>query len=158
MNKILGLLDALESNILNSKKVPLSNKVIIDENEIVEIIDKIRLVLKSDLELIKQSSQSTEKCNDTNNNLELSEKRNQNDIAHKQIIEKELEKIKKLKNGADDYAQYVLSNLQLTVTKMQNNLLKLEKNIESGKQVISEKKELNKINSEDQHLKETTYG
>ena len=158
MNKILGLLDALESNILNSKKVPLSNKVIIDENEIVEIIDKIRLVLKSDLELIKQSSQSTEKCNDTNNNLELSEKRNQNDIAHKQIIEKELEKIKKLKNGADDYAQYVLSNLQLTVTKMQNNLLKLEKNIESGKQVISEKKELNKISSEDQHLKETTYG
>ena len=32
MNKILGLLDALESNILNSKKVPLSTKIMVDEN------------------------------------------------------------------------------------------------------------------------------
>ena len=76
--------------------------------------------------------------------MNSSEKRKPNDIAHKQIIEKELEKIKKLREGADDYAQYVLSNLQLTVTKMQNNLAKLEKNIESGRKVIDDK-ELNKI-------------
>jgi peptidoglycan hydrolase CwlO-like protein len=33
----------------------------------------------------------------------------------------------------------VLNNLQLAVTKMQNNLVKLEKNIESGRKVIEEK-------------------
>ena len=158
MSKVLGLLDALESNILNSKKVPLSNKVIIDENEIVEIIDKIRLVLKSDAELIEQSIQIKEASDHNSATTETSEEREVEDFNQKQVFEKELENIKKLKSGADDYAQYVLSNLQLTVTKMQNNLLKLEKNIESGKKVITEKKELNKINTEDLHQKETIHG
>ena len=48
MSKLLGLLDVLESKILEGKKVPLTEKVMVDEDEVMSIIDKIRSVLQSD--------------------------------------------------------------------------------------------------------------
>ena len=45
MSKLLGLLDVLESKILEGKKVPLTEKVMVDEDEVMSIIDKIRYCL-----------------------------------------------------------------------------------------------------------------
>ena len=55
MTAILGLLEALEAAILESPKIPLTDKTIIDETKILEIIDKIRLVLQSGPELAQGS-------------------------------------------------------------------------------------------------------
>ncbi len=128
MNHILGLLDTLESIVLESQKVPLTKKVVVEEERVIELIDKIRNTVKSNGEVVQQSV-----------SVEESQRRIAEIGPDTQL--EELEKAKKIKKGAEDYAKYVLTNLQLTVTKMQNNLIKLEKNIESGRRVIDEKKE-----------------
>ena len=143
MSKILGLLDALESIILDSKKVPLSTKIMVDEAPLIEIIDKVRITLRSE-ELNNQHKINRE----VEHQPVSSEKNLQQLDTQKKYIEDELKKINKLREGADDYAKYILSNLQLTVTKMQNNLAKLEKNIESGRKVIDDKNELKLSNTE----------
>tara|TARA_B100000427_G_scaffold326200_1_gene334412 strand:- start:1916 stop:2368 length:453 start_codon:yes stop_codon:yes gene_type:complete len=129
VSKILGLLDVLESNILEGKKVPLTEKVMVDEKEIINIIDKIRSVVQSE-DVIQHNIQV--KPVDEFKAMQQQEKA---DIQ----TNSEIEKAKKIKEGAQEYAQYILSNLQLIVTKMQNNLVKLEKNIEGGRKVIDER-------------------
>jgi len=129
VSKILGLLDVLESNVLEGKKVPLTEKVMVDEKEIINIIDKIRSVVQSE-DVIQHNIQV--KPVDEFKAMQQQEKA---DIQ----TNSEIEKAKKIKEGAQEYAQYILSNLQLIVTKMQNNLVKLEKNIEGGRKVIDER-------------------
>ncbi|MAQ64946.1 MAG: hypothetical protein CMP21_07480 [Rickettsiales bacterium] len=129
MSKLLGLLDVLESKILEGKKVPLTEKVMVDEDEVMSIIDKIRSVLQSD-DVIQNNIQikPVNEFSSADNQASLDAEKNS-----------EIEKAKKIKEGAQEYAQYILSNLQLIVTKMQNNLVKLEKNIEGGRKVIEER-------------------
>ncbi|RAP27360.1 hypothetical protein DID74_00685 [Candidatus Marinamargulisbacteria bacterium SCGC AG-333-B06] len=129
MSKLLGLLDVLESKILDGKKVPLTEKVMVDEQDVISIIDKIRSVLQSD-DVIQNNIQVKAV------NEELSKTNRASIEAEKNS---DIEKAKKIKEGAQEYAQYILSNLQLIVTKMQNNLVKLEKNIEGGRKIIEER-------------------
>lgn len=128
MNQLLGLIDTLEAMILETKKIPLTNKIILQEDHVLTIIDKIRKAVKSNGEIIQQSISVQEKVNALN----------KEDISVNEG-EKELEKAEKIKKGAEEYANYILTNLQLAVTKMQSNLIKLEKNIESGRKIIDDK-------------------
>ena len=59
MNEVLGLLDSLEATILEGKKIPLTDKVMLEEPVLLNLIDKIRLVLKSDDNIAKKSINST---------------------------------------------------------------------------------------------------
>ena len=155
MSKLLGLIDVLESIIDEAKSVPLSTKVIVDEQEILAICEKIREVIKSE-EVIENTIEVKDTQQGAHGSFQTDVSDKNKDVSSTdEWIKEELKKIKKIKNGADDYAEYVLSNLQLTVTKMQNNLIKLEKNIESGRKVIEEKNELNKSSSEYDEIKET---
>ena len=130
MNKLLGLLDVLESMILDAKKMPLTDKVILEEKPVIDLLDKLRITIKSNGDVIESQI-----------NIEKKE-----DIVFQSNIEKaptieELDKAKKIKEGAEQYASHIITNLQLAVTKMQTNLIKLEKNIESSRAIIEEKKE-----------------
>ena len=40
--------------------------------------------------------------------------------------------------NADQYADALLAKLQLTVTKMQQNLIRLERNLQDGRQLVSD--------------------
>ena len=145
MSEVLGLLDALESIVLESKKVPFTENIIIEEKKIISLLDKIRLTIKSNGKVVRESV-------DVNNlQIDLTQpsienmKKNEEPLAMQQATE-EAEKIKK---GANEYADYVLTSLQLTVSKMYKNLMTLEKNIESGRTIIdkniTDKKENKKI-------------
>ena len=144
MSKLLGLLDALESEIVDGKKVPLTEKVMVEEQDVMAIIDKMRAVIQSD-DVIKQNIQ-------VNTTSELSSTPDQATI--KEQTSNDLEKAKKIKEGAQEYAQYILSNLQLIVTKMQNNLVKLEKNIEGGRKIIDERNNSEKDLKQEEFEKE----
>jgi hypothetical protein len=133
MSELLGLLDALEAVILDSKKIPLTDNIVINEYKLIDIIDKARLVIKTKGDILKEKYQLRQESS-PEVNLQSSK-------VTKSDIDLEMEKIKKIKQGAQEYASFVLSNLQLTVTKMQNNLIKLEKNIESGRDIIEKKNE-----------------
>ena len=61
--EILGLLDTLESTILDSTKIPMTKKIIINEEQILELIDKIRLVAQGGAEAKHRSrGKSPDKC------------------------------------------------------------------------------------------------
>jgi|AACY02.9.fsa_nt_gi hypothetical protein len=120
-NKLLGLLDVLESSVVDGKRVPLTQNIMVNEQQVIEILDKIRTVINSLDE--QEKSKRIQPMLDQPVNMG----------------EEAAQEAKKVKDGANKYAHYILSNLQLTVTKMQNNLVKLEKNIESGRNMIEEK-------------------
>ncbi len=143
MNEVLGLLDALESIVLESKKIPLTENIIVEEKKLIDLIDKIRITVNTKGSNVRQYVDINEdvdlNLNKSNEQVDTPNKQNETDI---------LEEAKKIKDGASDYAEYVLTSLQLTVTKMQNNLIKLEKNIESGRHIINNQSSTKNKNKE----------
>ena len=53
--EILGLLDTLESMILEGFKIPLTKKTLINEDKILQVIDKIRLVSQGGGDFVKKA-------------------------------------------------------------------------------------------------------
>lgn len=139
MSELLGLIDALEAHILESSKIPMTDKVVLNEAQLLQCIDKIRISAKNgdtarlavDVQL---SSEEQAK--------ERIKAAFEGHVKNKFDSEiQAMQKANKIKDGANDYADYVLANLQLTLTKMQKNLIHLEKNIDSGRQILSTQKQ-----------------
>ena len=142
MSEILGLLDALESVVLESKKIPLTENIILEERKVIDLIDKIRITVNSNGNNVRKTVDINEESSNQSDDIvidRLKPAQKESDI---------LEEAKKIKEGASEYAEYVLTSLQLTITKMQNNLIKLEKNIESGRNIIH--KQTNEKNSSEE--------
>ena len=136
MNEILGLLDTLEAAFLDAKKIPMTDKVMVDEKMMLQLIDKIRFSVKSNGGAARQAI-------DVDKTEPVAIGGTQNSgvkVDPDQLIKSAQQEAKKMKEGANDYADYILANLQLMVTKVQKNLVKLEKNIDSGRSVIDNRK------------------
>ena len=119
MMQLLGLLDTLEATILNGKKVLMTDLVMVNEGQLLEIIDKIRGVIKSGGSAAKQAI----------------ERVSSNDIYNeKSILSKAQREARLIKEGANSYADETLSNLLATV-------LKLERSLESGRQRLARMRE-----------------
>ena len=139
MSELLGLIDALEAHILESSKIPMTDKVVLTESQLLQFIDKIRISAKNgdtarlavDVQL--SSEEQAKECIKAAFEGQVKNKFDSEIQA--------MQKANKIKDGANDYADYVLANLQLTLTKMQKNLIHLEKNIDSGRQILSTQKQ-----------------
>ncbi|RAP32858.1 hypothetical protein DID75_03825 [Candidatus Marinamargulisbacteria bacterium SCGC AG-410-N11] len=134
MSKLLGLIDSLEACILESSKIPMTNKVVLEEDIILDIINKLRIVTsQTDDHVVMNSIDCTVKENKLSKEDEhLKQETN--------TINNDIEQAENIKKGANEYADFVLSNLQLVVTKLQKDIVKLERNIDNGRRVIGEKK------------------
>lgn len=133
MNDILGLVDSLEATILESPKVPLTDKLVIEEKKILQLVDKVRMAIKNG-GIARQSI-------DINREIHIQDPVQKNIAAPSEVsLSEAQEKARQIKQGANEYAEYVLSNLQLSVSKLQNQLIKLEKNIENGRDVLEQQK------------------
>ncbi len=128
MNELLGIIDVLEATILEGKKIPMTHRILIDESKVMAMLDKVRLVLQSEGNLIRES---VDKSLERETSYSLHEV--QSDISQAKKIIKDSERIRQ---GAEEYAEYVLANLQLLTSKMQADLLKLTQNIENGRQLL----------------------
>ena len=140
MNDILGLIDSLEATLLEAPKLPLTDKLLIEEKKLLQLIDKLRVLIKEDgsarkaidinkhmgAELVHEKSQELQK----NESLDDAEKQSSDIIR-----------------GANEYAEIVLSDLQLSVSKLQNQLIKLERNIENGRDILAQHKKENENQS-----------
>ena len=138
MNEILGIIDSLEATILESKKVPMTTKVIIDETYLLTIIDKIRMSLKSTSSVARATVDVQQQQIDKEA-IGLSSE-DMNKQVSQRIIQEAEKHSAEIKQGAHDYADDVLANLQLVIAKMQKNIVTLEKNVDSGRQVLESKK------------------
>ncbi|RAP32105.1 hypothetical protein DID76_01335 [Candidatus Marinamargulisbacteria bacterium SCGC AG-414-C22] len=147
MNEILGMLDALESHILEAKKIPLSDKIIIEEKILIDIIDKVRITISSNGDNVRKAVNIGD---EENIQTKPSQEEKVTLIPDAEQASHDANKVKK---GANDYADYILTSLQLTVTKMQNNLIKLEKNIESGREIIQKKQDNKEVEENFEQVK-----
>jgi len=127
--EILGLLDTLESMILEGFRIPLSKKTIINEEKVLQVIDKIRLVVQGGGEFVKKAIEK--KAPAKQETLEFAEARKElekvkeglpqmTDSEEKatEIIENAYKIAKEVRMGADKYADEVLSNLEATSSRV----------------------------------------
>ncbi len=140
MNELMGLLDSLEATILEGKRIPLTDKIMLEEKKILSLVDKLRLVLKSNGSIVKRSVDQSrkEEAQKTKSDSAIPGRvpEQMEDLLAQAHVEAE-----KIKDGAKEYADYILANLQLLVTKMQKNLIKVEKGIEDGRHLIEKSKQ-----------------
>ncbi len=120
--EILGLLDALESMILDSFKLPFTKKLVINEDKILAVIDKIRLVAQGGGSFAKDAigkgmgKESGEKVE----KVQAVEAKEVTTAAPKEggeavdILQQAYQMAKEIREGADKYADEVLANLEAT--------------------------------------------
>lgn len=106
--KILGLLDALESVVMEGFKIPLSKKTVLNEDELLILIDKMRLVIQEEF---KSPSSPP-------NDSPAAPEPKDDGLKAGDIIKDAYEIAKDVRSGADHYADEVLSNLELTSTRI----------------------------------------
>lgn len=147
MNEILGILDSLEATIVDSKKVPMTSKVMLDENYLLDIIDKIRLSLKSANNLAREKVDIEQTPQFSKESLGLSSSETDQKVTDK-MIEAAKVQAEEIKEGANAYADDVLANLQLVISKMQKNLIHFDKNLESGRSILESKRNKGVIENE----------
>ena len=125
MDKIKGIIFLLESLFKSSKKQLLSNKLLVDPDEVFALIDKLNEAVSH---FEKEQTVATDQFYQA---TDVS-------IQDTELIDAKKEMLK-LKQEANDYADGILSRLQLLVTKLQKNVIKIEKNISEGRKLIEQK-------------------
>lgn len=137
MDEILGLIDSLEAVVLDGKKIPMVDKTVVEEKKLLNLIDKIRIVIKSEEDVVRKAIGQKKDENELNSGCEtnISEHSFEARIPYTIIQEAEKES-NKIKAEANSYADYILANLQLMVTKIQKNLITIEKSIEDGRDTL----------------------
>ena len=127
MSELLGLLASLEAMVIAGKKVPLTDKVVLEERKVLQLLDKIKLAIQSQ-DLIRKTVDITKHEEVKVEHHRLG--------SNSPVVIDATEKADQIKKGANEYADYVLANLQLMLIKIQKDLIKLEKNIESGRELL----------------------
>lgn len=138
MNDVLGLIDALEASVMDAKKMPMTDKVMLNQKQVLALIDKLRFLVRN--------RDAARKAVDLSGNTEAStnvqSQSNEKPVianAGIEVILKAKREAKEIESQSNEYADNVLAQLQLLVTKLQKNLIRLEKNVEDGRSVLEEK-------------------
>ena len=146
MGDIDSLIESFSLDLEDCPLLPFTSKIVVEKRQIQNFLSGIRECLlnaKSSVE--KQPNQITHSDSNYLSGASYDEQTTPIEVVN--AFEKEVQATQnalKIKEGANDYADYVLANLQLMITKMHKNLMHLEKNIESGRQILStQKKESN---------------
>jgi hypothetical protein len=125
--EVLGLLDTLESMILDGTKIPFTKKVLINEEKILAVIDKMRLVIQGGGGLAKEAIASKKGARDDVRaanekrggiEKELIEGRSQDEAKAVEVLQQAYQMAKEIREGADKYADEVLANLEATSTRI----------------------------------------
>ncbi len=146
---ILHLIDRLEELFNNSRPIPLTHNVIVDENKFLDIIDQMRISVPEEVKKAQQvfsqkdrvMAQAQEEANRT---LQLA--REKADVLVEkealvqdaqrragQIIDQARTEAENIKTGADQYALDALMGLQTELERLTNQA-------QNGVQVLLQKK------------------
>jgi len=111
--EILGILDTLESVIIDSPRLPFTKKLVIDEEKVLKIIDKVRSVISS-------GGESPFGRGGKEAVLEAAEGERRPPAENKavEVIEQAYQMAKEIREGADKYADEVLANLEATSARI----------------------------------------
>ena len=147
--EIFTLLDTLEDILDRSKHVPFTEKVIVDKEEILEIIQEIRLKLPDELKQAKwikeergRILQEAEK--EADDIVREAENRiismiDEHEITRKaydqkaEIIETANEMSREITKGTKDYADGILENLENAINDINISIAKALETIEQNR-------------------------
>jgi hypothetical protein len=145
--ELLGVVDALEATLLSGSRIPLTDKIVIEENKIIPILDRLRELIRQGEGLAKHELEGRPKPAPKTERIILDTMDNS-----EQIVSSAYQKAQDIKRGADEYADQVLANLQVTVTKIQRNLLKMEQTLDNGRRRLTDSKNADNRREGDQVL------
>jgi cell division septum initiation protein DivIVA len=133
---ILNLLERIEDIIEDASKFPLSSKVMIDKEEVLEVINEIRLKLPDEINRASWVAKERQRIlNEAQNEadeliskvtaqqkalIEDSEITRQAKKYANQLIQEAEQKANEMKSGAYDYSDEILSKLQEKIREINN--------------------------------------
>ena len=114
MNKatVLGMLDALETLVLDGRSVPLTDYVVCDTKKVLMLVSQLRTTIQQ----LPEESLPTE-----------------TDNTHASA--------NKIRQEANAYADQVLSKLLLVVTKVQKHVVGMERTLETSRELLQDQEE-----------------
>ena len=138
--EIFDLLDDIENQMLQGKSNFLINKreVIVNKQDILDLLDQVRKVINTRYKILKNklTEEDTLQANMHEEPIlsRSSNDLNRHDPEDRSIISEARKEAIEIKNEMDDYADKVLENLKLTVTKMKKNLFKMDTVLEQSRE------------------------
>ena len=133
--ELLGIIDSLEATILEASKMPFSNKIVIDEKDLLILIDKIRISLKSQRHSIREE---VEVSSFSSLKPQSAEPVAQQDAISENMMKQRQLEYETVKHDAREYADNVLAGLHSVVAKMQYNLTRLDASLQQSRETIIE--------------------
>jgi vacuolar-type H+-ATPase subunit H len=146
---ILHLIDRLEELFNNSRPIPLTHNVIVDEDKFLDIIDQMRIAIPEEVKKAQQvfsqkdrvMAQAQEEANRT---LQLAREKADTLLEKEalvqdaqrrsgQIIDQARVDAENIKTGADQYALDILMGLQTELSRLSNQA-------QNGVQLLIQKK------------------
>lgn len=144
---ILNLLERIEDIIEEASKFPLSNKVMIDKDEILEVINEIRLKMPDEInraswvakerqrilnEAQSEADELIEKVKEQQKYLvEENEITRQAQKYANQLVEEAERKANEMKIGAYNYSDEILSKLQEKINEI-NGIIEQNREVLKG--------------------------
>ena len=144
--EIFTLLETLEDIMEKSRNVPFSTKCVVDRDEILEIVNEIRLKLPDEIKQAKWIKEERQRIlveaqNEANDIIKEAENRiismiDEHEITRKayekkvEIIETANEMSREIKSGTEEYADGVLAGIEVALEDalkiIQNNRKELK--------------------------------
>ena len=106
---VLVLIDKLDDLIHNAKPVPLTDQVRVDKEEIYDILDQMRATIPEE---IKQARWIVKERQEM-----LAEAKREAERQADEIIEEARAREREIRLGAEDYADEILSTLEVNLEK-----------------------------------------
>lgn len=125
--------------MLSGARIPLTDKIVIEEHKIIPILDRMRELVRQGEGSAKQqlsTGASTSKPMHRADRIIIDTMENSDEI-----VSSAFQKAQEIKRGADEYADQVLAGLQLTLTKMQRSVIKMEQTVENGRKRLVEERD-----------------
>jgi len=135
---LLSALNELEELIESSGKIPLTKKVVLDEDRVLDLLDRIRTTIPEEIRQAKWIIQEREKVlNDSQKEAmriledaqkELEKRADDSEITRQakvlaeEIVKKAETVAREMREGARGYADDILANLQESLGKILNQI------------------------------------
>ncbi|NMA52812.1 MAG: ATPase [Peptococcaceae bacterium] len=135
---LLSALNELEELVETSAKIPLTRKVLVNEDNILDLLDRIRTTIPEEIRQAKWIIQEREKVmNESQKEAlrlledaqrKISQQADESEIVRKarevadSIIARAEEQAMELREGARSYADDVLTNLMESLDKLTNQI------------------------------------
>ena len=144
---ILHLIDRLEELFNDSRAVPLTRNVMVDEDKMLDIIDQMRIAIPEEVKKAQQllaqrdrvMAQATEEANRT---VEIARGKAE-ELVHRDLVVQEAQRradqiISQARGDAENIRRDADDYVTITLQRLQDELNKLASQVQNGLRVVEE--------------------